>query len=437
MFKMHRLLTAAAFITTFISVTGLSPVSTAAQASVNVQTFNPAANSSYMYTEDAVVDGTSSYYFSAMYSWTDSPLVVLSSDRSQQLGTVVSGLNTLDLTMGWHPVQRFSLNATLPLNLVQTPDSVNQFAMGDSRLWAKWRLTADHSVLAVSIMPEVFLPTGAQDLFLSSGSAGMGVGLAIEHDFGAFQASANVGYRYNSSNRFEDLNYTQMIPMALGLNIPISGKWAANLEAAGSVVLPTNQYNNPGEVFGGLKFLMARDAILTAGVAAGSVNSVDSASDIRVIAGIKFSPFEKAPIPTPERPIVIRAAAPIQPRVIFTPQEIQLLEEVKFMHNRAELTDSGRGLLDEVAELIKKNQGAYRLIVIEGHANELGGFDYNQKLSEYRASSVKEYLTSRGIPAATFTTIGYGKTRPKAMVRGLPTNVALAANRRVQFLVVK
>ena len=50
-------------------------------------------------------------------------------------------------------------------------------------------------------------------------------------------------------------------------------------------------------------------------------------------------------------------------------------------------------------------------IVIEGYASSDGSEGYNMKLSERRATSVKEYLVENGIDANRLNTVGYGETK--------------------------
>ena len=52
---------------------------------------------------------------------------------------------------------------------------------------------------------------------------------------------------------------------------------------------------------------------------------------------------------------------------------------------------------------------------IEGHADERGTREYNIALGARRATSVRDYMISRGIPAQRMRTISYGKERPVAV----------------------
>jgi peptidoglycan-associated lipoprotein len=58
------------------------------------------------------------------------------------------------------------------------------------------------------------------------------------------------------------------------------------------------------------------------------------------------------------------------------------------------------------------NQAGGTRVAIEGHCDERGTREYNLALGERRANSVRNYLTSLGIPAARVQTISFGKEKP-------------------------
>ena len=414
-----------------------------AKASVNVQNYTSAANSTYTLTEDAMLEIApqdsvwrgSRMFFSANYNWVNDPIIEFNSQHTNRTDTLIDSMQTLDLTFGYFLARNLSLNASAPINLVHVPGTGNQFALGDSRVFGKWRLTGDGAIVAISLIPELRLPTGENNLFLSDGSVSPGMSIAFEHDFGLVRAAANVGYRYAANARFRDINYTQRLPMSLGLFAPLGPRWGINVEANGAVVLPRDRFNNPGELYTGARYQWNRELAVLSGVGFGTFNN-EAGNDLRLSMGIRFSPMpaERA---MPVTPVIapIAKVAPV-PRVVFTPKEIQLNEEVKFHHNSAVLTESGKSLLDEVANVMKKNHQSYKKILVEGHTNELGSYPYNQTLSERRAESVREYLSSRGITFQEMMPIGYGKTKPKNVAGKLSKEARLAANRRVEFKVI-
>ena len=67
-------------------------------------------------------------------------------------------------------------------------------------------------------------------------------------------------------------------------------------------------------------------------------------------------------------------------------------------------------VMDKVADILKTK--AQSQVLIEGHTDNQGSNDFNMKLSESRASSVKQALVTRGIDSARMTTKGYGFTEP-------------------------
>ena len=69
---------------------------------------------------------------------------------------------------------------------------------------------------------------------------------------------------------------------------------------------------------------------------------------------------------------------------------------------------------------------------IEGNTDSVGGDSYNQQLSENRAGSVRDYLATEGIPAASMTAHGFGKTQP---VASNDTASGRQQNRRVELVV--
>jgi OOP family OmpA-OmpF porin len=118
------------------------------------------------------------------------------------------------------------------------------------------------------------------------------------------------------------------------------------------------------------------------------------------------------------------------------PPEI-VLERVFFKFDSAELTDDSIAVLDEN---IARGQAAGLLknpavrIEVAGHTDSVGNDAYNQRLSERRANTVRDFLISRGVPADRLTAVGYGETEPKA---DNSTAEGRAQNRRVGLRIKK
>ncbi len=69
---------------------------------------------------------------------------------------------------------------------------------------------------------------------------------------------------------------------------------------------------------------------------------------------------------------------------------------------------------------------------IEGYTDSTGSDDFNQKLSEQRAQSVKDYLISQGLSPNSLTSRGFGKEMPVASNQ---TAEGRQKNRRVEIIV--
>ena len=71
-------------------------------------------------------------------------------------------------------------------------------------------------------------------------------------------------------------------------------------------------------------------------------------------------------------------------------------------------------------------------IETEGHTDTTGSEDFNRKLSQQRADSVREYLISQGIPGSSVTSVGKGFSMP---VASNDTAEGRQRNRRVELIV--
>lgn len=102
-----------------------------------------------------------------------------------------------------------------------------------------------------------------------------------------------------------------------------------------------------------------------------------------------------------------------------------------------QLNPDTRANLTELAETLNKYEDTN--ILIEGHTDNTGSDEYNQKLSERRARSVAEFLKSQNVKGTRITTEGYGESQPIASNEasdGRQENrrveVAIYANKKMQ-----
>ena len=149
-------------------------------------------------------------------------------------------------------------------------------------------------------------------------------------------------------------------------------------------------------------------------------------------------PPENSTLSKPAQPIA--DPQPVPPRIseeeriaARTIEELNrdsLLKPAFFPLDSSDLDETGRGVVDANAGLLKKNPSW--VITVEGHADERGTAEYNIALGERRAVSVKNYLLSLGIAPDRLRTVSYGKEFPFEPGHD---EAAYAKNRRAHFVI--
>jgi outer membrane protein OmpA-like peptidoglycan-associated protein len=101
---------------------------------------------------------------------------------------------------------------------------------------------------------------------------------------------------------------------------------------------------------------------------------------------------------------------------------------ITFETNSADIRGGFYDVLDSVVLVLKEFKDTS--IVVAGHTDSVGGDSFNQTLSERRAYSVKNYLTSGGIPSGRVQATGFGKRYP---IASNDTAQGREQNRRVEL----
>ena len=109
---------------------------------------------------------------------------------------------------------------------------------------------------------------------------------------------------------------------------------------------------------------------------------------------------------------------------------ISTMPDVLFENARYTLRPAARESLAKVAGILLAYPDLR--LEVDGHTDSVGSDSYNQDLSEKRAAATRDYLVQQGIPSASVTTMGFGKTQPIA-----PNTTAAGRqqNRRVEVVV--
>jgi outer membrane protein OmpA-like peptidoglycan-associated protein len=73
-------------------------------------------------------------------------------------------------------------------------------------------------------------------------------------------------------------------------------------------------------------------------------------------------------------------------------------------------------------------------IELQGHTDNVGSEEYNQKLSDSRANEVYNYLIDKGIEKTRMTYVGFGYSKP---IASNETPEGRALNRRTEFKITR
>ena len=113
---------------------------------------------------------------------------------------------------------------------------------------------------------------------------------------------------------------------------------------------------------------------------------------------------------------------------VMEPSTDQLLLRVQFETDSTIILPLSRPVLDTVAMAISATPNSR--FQVEGHTDNVGTREHNQRLSQGRAQAVVDYLISKGVDRSILEAVGYGEDRP---VVSNSTLEGRAQNRRVQL----
>ncbi len=167
-------------------------------------------------------------------------------------------------------------------------------------------------------------------------------------------------------------------------------------------------------------------------------------------------PVEETPVQEPEEiveetpvpePVIEEPEPEPEPVIVYQAKECYSIEEMKdfisrnvpiddkricmfdmkFEFGSAVMEKEAEKQLDEFVDLYKKFPNMQ--LQISGHTDNVGSDAYNQKLSEDRAKSVRDYFLKKGVPANRMVVTGFGLKYP---IDTNDTEEGRAKNRRVE-----
>lgn len=190
---------------------------------------------------------------------------------------------------------------------------------------------------------------------------------------------------------------TSIIPVSVLAQVPDSANQGYLTDSTGAIVMTSS-----GLCVRDMDWSLARS------VEPCDPNSRQVAPAARSSSAIAVPPQQVASRAAP----IIIAAAPAAPAAIVpaAPQKSVFSSEALFAFDKSELKPEGKTMLDGLVLQLKDT--TYETVFATGHTDRLGSDEYNQKLSERRAQTVKEYLMSSGIVVGRIDAEGKGESHP-------------------------
>ena len=116
----------------------------------------------------------------------------------------------------------------------------------------------------------------------------------------------------------------------------------------------------------------------------------------------------------------------------YEPPKVYTLDNVYFDVNKANLREASYKELNELVKYMERR--SHIRVEIAGHTDNTGDKANNQKLSQQRANSVKQYLVNNGIDPSRVEAKGYGESRP---VANNNTEKGRQKNRRTEVHIIR
>jgi OmpA-OmpF porin, OOP family len=146
------------------------------------------------------------------------------------------------------------------------------------------------------------------------------------------------------------------------------------------------------------------------------------------------APAPRVMAPEPVREVVAEVPPPPPPAPAPRFEKYTLSATELFAFDSAELR-LPQPKLDEIADALRNNRDVNNVVIV-GYTDRLGSRNYNRKLSERRAHTVQNYLTSKGVDANRLKAEGRGEANPVAVCTDKKRPVlikCLEPNRRVDI----
>ncbi len=149
------------------------------------------------------------------------------------------------------------------------------------------------------------------------------------------------------------------------------------------------------------------------------------------------TPTQTQPQTQPQTPTAVQSAAPGTSTATPLPSATDrptasapsLTLNVQFDFNSTQIQPQSYAALANLATALMSAELAQSRFLIEGHTDAKGSMQYNRRLSEQRALSVRDWLAAKGVSASHLAVVGKGASEPAN-----PGDPMAPENRRVRIV---
>ena len=106
--------------------------------------------------------------------------------------------------------------------------------------------------------------------------------------------------------------------------------------------------------------------------------------------------------------------------------------QILFAYNKADIDSSSMYIIETLVDDMERYERV--ILEVQGHTDNIGGEEFNQRLSEARANAVRDAMIERGISPNRLRARGFGLTVP---VASNDTEEGRAKNRRTVFKILR
>jgi outer membrane protein OmpA-like peptidoglycan-associated protein len=487
----------------------LAVTSPAKAESLALNRFDPAPAGDRMFgVPSPFVAGHLTPHVMLLADYAHNPLKLYSVPSDTDRGAIVANQLFLHLNAGlalWH---RVNLDISVPLAVFQNGDDPSaggrQFSspssaqFGDLRFGLRVRLLGEyHDPFQLAVGGYVWVPTGADDSFVSSGQVrGLPQLLLGGRIDERLVWSAAAGPQIQGASTFANVDQGTMFKWGAGFGFLLLENRHLQIgpEAYGAVTLrDVQKHTTNAEILLDVRYRIIDDLEVAAGAGPGLTSGVGT-PDFRGVLSLAYTPEQK------QAPVSVPLAAPLPPADrdqdgildtndacpdvkgiadedpkkngcpppkdsdqdgIFDPvdacpaekgpadddptkngcpksvrvvaNEIVILEQVQFDTGMATIKKASNELLNEVAQVLTQHPEMTK-VEVQGHTDNRGAAGLNKKLSQARADAVRKALVQLGVSADRLVTKGYGPDKP---IDENSTDEGRQRNRRVQFVILE